>query len=198
MGADRDACSAAPSRRTVLTLALGLTLGLPLLDVAAAQDADPKAARPREGDRLVFASGSRKGRVIAPADAPPGEPPLTAYPMDPVTSVVRDGSRLNQVLLARLEPEELGEETRGRAAAGIVAYSAVCTHTGCDSWEWQPASKTITCPCHFSVFDLKDSARVLDGPAPRRLPALPLRVVDGVLAAAGGFSGRVGFQEGGG
>src|SRR5213593_1288054 len=111
MGADRDACSAAPSRRTVLTLALGLTLGLPLLDVAAAQDADPKAARPREGDRLVFASGSRKGRVIAPADAPPGEPPLTAYPMDPVTSVVRDGSRLNQVLLARLEPEELGEET---------------------------------------------------------------------------------------
>ena len=114
MGADRDACSAVPpplpSRRTVLTLALSVTLGLPLRD-AAAQDVDPRAARPREGDRLVFASGSRKGQPIAPADVPPGESPLTAYPMDPVTSVVRDGSRLNQVLLARLEPEEPGEVT---------------------------------------------------------------------------------------
>jgi Rieske Fe-S protein len=52
-------------------------------------------------------------------------------------------------------------------------------------------------PCHFSTFDVKDGARVLDGPAPRRLPALPLRMVDGVPAAAGGSVSRVGFQQGG-
>jgi Rieske Fe-S protein len=102
------------------------------------------------------------------------------------------------VLLVRLPPAELSDETRGRSAAGIVAYSAVCTHTGCDVWEWQAARRILKCPCHFSEFDLRDAARVLDGPAPRRLPALPLRLVDGVLAAAGEFVGRPGFQAGGG
>jgi Rieske Fe-S protein len=78
-----------------------------------------------------------------------------------------------------------------------VAYSAVCTHTACDIRDWQAETGTIKCPCHFSTFDVKDGARVLDGPAPRRLPALPLRMVDGVPAAAGGFVSRVGFQQGG-
>jgi Rieske Fe-S protein len=117
--------------------------------------------------------------------------------MDPATGVVRDGSRLNQVLLVRLEPRDLAEETRARAVAGIVGYSAVCTHTGCDQWEWEARAKTIKCPCHFSTFDVKDAARVLDGPAPRRLPALPLKTMDGVLVVAGGFVGRPGFQQGG-
>src|SRR5438477_8350172 len=172
-----------PTRRAFLSAALGLGLGLPLVDAAAGQGADPREARPQEGDLFVFAAEGRKGQVITPADLPPGTPPVTAFPMDPQTRVVRDGSRLNQVLLVRLDPAELTPETRARAARDIVAYSAVCTHTGCDVWEWQPETKTIKCPCHFSTFDPKDGARVLDGPAPRRLPALPLKPVDGVLAA---------------
>jgi hypothetical protein len=46
-------------------------------------------------------------------------------------------------------------------------------------------------------FVFRDGARVLDGPALRRFPALPLRMVDRVPAAAGGFVSRVGFQQGG-
>jgi Rieske Fe-S protein len=118
--------------------------------------------------------------------------------MDPTARVVRDDSRLNQLLLVRLDPNSLNGDTRERAADGIVAYSAICTHTGCDVWDWQPASSTIKCPCHFSEFDLKESARVLNGPAPRRLPALPLKVVDGAPIVAGGFVGRPGFDTGGG
>jgi len=38
----------------------------------------------------------------------------------------------------------------------------------------------------------------LNGPAPRRLPALPLKVVDGAPTVAGGFVGRPGFETGGG
>ena len=52
----------------------------------------------------------------------------------------------------------------------------------------------VKCPCHDSEFDPKDGARVVTGPAPRRLP-LPLKIVDGVLMAAGGFAGRVGFKQ---
>src|SRR5713101_6876716 len=139
-----------------------------------------------------------EGQLITLADLPAGGPPLTAYPMDPTARVVRDDSRLNQVLLVRLDPNQLNGDTRARAADGIVAYSAVCTHTGCDIWDWQPASGTVKCPCHFSEFDLKESARVLNGPAPRRLPALPLKIVDGMPAVAGGFVGRPGFETGGG
>jgi Rieske Fe-S protein len=183
----------------VLKLALGFGLCLPGVTLVGAQDADPRNARPRANDRFVFARGDRKGQAITVADLPVGGPPVIAFPIDPTSSIVRDGSRLNEVLLVRLESSELNTETRARAADGsVVAYSALCTHTGCDEWDWQRASGTIKCPCHFSEFDLKDSARVLNGPAPRRLPALPLTIVDGVPAAADGFVGRPGFESGGG
>ena len=197
----RCCADAPPARRTVLKLALKLAMVAGLMSsragVVGAQDDARRKARPQPDDRLVFASGDRKGQLITLADLPAGGRPLTAYPMDPTARVVRDDSRLNQVLLVRLDPKSLNGDTRERAADGIVAYSAVCTHTGCDAWDWQPASSTIKCPCHFSEFDLKESARVLNGPAPRRLPALPLKLVDGAPAVAGGFVGRPGFETGG-
>jgi Rieske Fe-S protein len=182
----------------VLKLAVVVGLSLPRVGIVGAQDDARRKARPQPNDRLVFAGGDRKGQLITLTDLPAGGPPLTAYPMDPTARVVRDDSRLNQVLLVRLDPKSLNGDTRERAADGIVAYSAVCTHTGCDVWDWQPASSTLKCPCHFSEFDLKESARVLNGPAPRRLPALPLKVVDGAPTVAGGFIGRPGFDTGGG
>ena len=183
-------------RRTVLKAALVLGLGWPVPKGAMAQDGEPRNARPQEGDRFVFASGERKGDVITPADLPLGGPPVMAYPMDPHTKLVRDGSRLNQVLLIRLNAEAFAEDTRTRSAAGVVAYSAICTHAGCEVADWQAGSQTLMCFCHYSQFDPKDGARVLEGPAPRRLAALPIKLADGVLMAAGGFVGRVGFQQG--
>ena len=189
-------------RRTLLNAAICLGLALPLVDLGAIHrpvrgEPDPTTARPQAGDRLVVSAGEGTWQAVTPARVPRGGPPLMAYPMDPATKIVRDGSRLNQILLLRLDPGQFAEETRTRAAAGIVAYSAVCTHTGCDVWEWDARAKTIKCPCHFSVFDVTNAARVLDGPAPRRLPALPLTIADGVLVAAGSFVGRPGFQQGG-
>ena len=187
--------SADQGRRAVLKVAVSVGLLLPA-DRMAAQSDDPRKARPRANDRFVFARGDRKGQAITVADLPDGGPPVIAFPIDPMSKIIRDGSRLNEVVLVRLESSDLNAETRARAADGsVVAYSAVCTHTGCDEWDWQRPSGTIKCPCHFSEFDLKDSARVLNGPAPRRLPALPLAIVDGAPVAAGGFVGRPGFES---
>ena len=188
---------ASPGRRSILALALGLGVGVPLARVVESQEPTARRARPQPNDRFVFVTGERKGRVISLGDVPAGGPPLTAYPMDVASGVVRDDSRLNQVLLVRLDPGVLDAETRARAADGIVAYSAVCTHTGCDAWDWQAASGTVKCPCHFSEFDLKAGARVLNGPAPRRLPALPLKIAEGAPVVAAGFVGRPGFESGG-
>jgi Rieske Fe-S protein len=40
-----------------------------------------------------------------------------------------------------------------------------------------------------------EGAKVVSGPAPRRLPALPLKIADGQLVVAKPFTGRAGFQQ---
>ena len=124
-----------------------------------------------------------------------GGPQVICYAKEPYTGVVRDGSRLNQVLLLRLDPEELSEESRAASARGIVAYSAICPHTGCDVSLWRPESRNLRCSCHDSEFDPRRGARVESGPAPRRLPTLPLSAADDLIVAAGGFDARIRFQR---
>jgi rieske iron-sulfur protein len=187
------ASSCVRERRTLLKAALGTGLGLLLPEIAPAQS-DPRNLRPQEGDRFVFAEGERKGAAIMLSDVPVRATPINAYPQDAASGTVRDGSRLNQVMFMRLPESELAESTRKLAAQGVVAYSAVCTHAGCDAWAWQADRNTLKCPCHDSEFDLKDGARVTVGPATRRLAALPVKIVDGALVAGGSFIGRVGFQ----
>lgn len=182
-------------RRTVLKGAIALSVGLPLLEARAATDDDPKKARPQEGDRFVFFSGDRKGEIIKLEDLPLGGPQIVAYPMHPPTSTVRNGSRLNQVILIRFEAEQLSDDTLANAAEGVVAYSAACTHQACPVSMWKKDEGTLYCACHGTQYDPKDAAKVVDGPAPRRLAMLPLRIEDGVVVAAGPFTGRVGAQK---
>ena len=192
---DRRETAVAPRntpRRRVLKGCCGLALCAPV--VARGDEADDAMAPPQVGDVLVFAYGDRAGQVIAPADVVLGAKQVLAYPMQPASRRVRDGSRLNQLIVVRVPPEKLAEETRTRAADGVVAYSGVCTHTGCDVTDWFGDSLHFKCPCHESEFDPSDGARVVGGPAPLPLAALPLKLIDGALVVAGPFEGRVGFQ----
>jgi rieske iron-sulfur protein len=179
------------NRRTLLKGAIGLGVALPLAQIQAAEE-DPKKARPQEGDRFVFFSGERKGEIVKVEDLPVGGPQTLAYPMDTATETVRSGSRLNQVLLIRLEPDQLSKDTSANAAEGVVAYSAACTHEACPVSMWKEG--TLYCACHGSQYDPADAANVVHGPAKRRLAMLPLRVEEGVLVAAGTFTGRVGAE----
>jgi Rieske Fe-S protein len=178
-----------------LKAALGLAVGFGSAVRVAAQEADSsRNARPQAGDNLVFADGDRRGEVIAETALALNGPRVMAYPLDPTTKTVRDGSRLNQVLVVRFDPAALADESRRRSADGVVAYSAVCTHQGCDVLAWLEDHQLFWCPCHDSKFDPRDGARVVEGPAPKRLAALPLKLVDGVVTVAGSFAGRVGPQ----
>lgn len=167
-------------------------VGAVISPLRARQTADA-VAQPTAGDRLVFASGRRAGQRIAPADVTAGGPPILAFTER--AAAAAPPSRLAQVVLVRMNADELSGETSLRAVDGIVAYSAVCTHTGCDVNEWDDVSGLLLCPCHESRFDPRDAARVKGGPAPRALAAVPLQAIDGVLAAAGGFVGRIGASE---
>jgi rieske iron-sulfur protein len=184
-------CACQPGRRAVLGTGLALAPWL----AAAAKAADASAIPPQPGDRFVFLTGERKGQVVKSSDLPLGGPQIQAYPMDPKSGVVRDGSRLNLIILARFDPAALSAQTRERAADGVVAYSGVCTHQGCPVNMWASAQGLLFCSCHGSEYDPKDGAHVVGGPAPRPLPSLGLRSEDGVPVVAEGFSGHVGPQQ---
>jgi len=179
-------------RRSLLKGAAGAFVELALLGIPGFAQDDPQLLRPKAGDVLVRTTDATATPLTA-ADVLPG-PPVVAWPMDPVERVVRKGTRFNQVLVVRLDPTTLSAETRERAADGVVAYTTICTHSGCDVAEWIADSQLLFCACHSSTFDPKDGARVTDGPAPRSLPALPLAISNGTLVVAAGFTDRVGFE----
>ena len=180
-------------RRSLLKGAAGALAEVLFLRVTSFAQDDPLSIRPKPGDVLVRGTDSGATPLTA-SDVRPG-PPLLAWPMDPMERVVRNGSRFNQVLVLRLDPATLSAQTQARAADGIVAYTTICTHSGCDVAEWIADDQQLLCGCHSSTFDPKDGARVTDGPAPRSLPALPLAIADGLIVVAGGFTDRVGFES---
>jgi Rieske Fe-S protein len=183
-------------RRSLLRagMILGVGCGFGLRRGHAAQD-ERAVMRPEQGDLLVR-FGDTTGTPLTPGDIPGGAAPVMAWAMEPGTRTVRSGSRLNQILLLRLNPDTLTAATRSRAADGVVGYTSICTHTGCDVDGWQAGEQLLACPCHDSIFDPKGDGRVVDGPAPRALPALPLRMADGKLVVAAPFTAPIGFEKG--
>jgi menaquinol-cytochrome c reductase iron-sulfur subunit len=60
----------------------------------------------------------------------------------------------------------------------VSVFSPLCTHLGC-GYHWDGGDRQFKCPCHGSVYDI--SGKVLAGPAPRQLDALPTKVESGQL-----------------
>ena len=101
-----------PPRRTILKAGIGLGI-LGFADVGRPQDT-PAIIRPKEGDLLVKVD-DRKAIPLSPDDIPLASDQTMAWAMDPVDQTIRNGERLNRILLARFSPEQLSAETRPRA-----------------------------------------------------------------------------------
>jgi Rieske Fe-S protein len=200
-GVDVAPAAAHPTRRALMLAALAAGTCVAATTPLAAEDDQPGSdLRPKAADLLVFYDGDREREIIKPNDVALGGPPVHAWAKDPKTSVIRDGSRLNEIMLVRLDPKELNEDMQPLAADGILAFSAICTHAGCSVTEWTKASEgggddVFKCPCHNSEFDPRRGAEVVFGPAPRRLAVLPLVITDGALVVARPFVGKVGPQQ---
>jgi len=56
----------------------------------------------------------------------------------------------------------------------LVAYERACTHVGV-SVDYNSKTHMLVCPAHGAIFDPAHGGRVLQGPATRPLPQVPLR-----------------------
>ena len=121
---------------------------------------------PQVNDLLAYAYGDKAGQPVSASDLEPASKQVFAFALDPATGMMRNGTRMNQVLLVRLDPATLAPETAARSVNGLVAYSGVCSHTGCDVTDWNGEFKRFQCPCHESQFDPSNGAKVVGGPAP--------------------------------
>jgi len=98
--------------------------------------------------------------------------------------------------LANVPLNQVGNTVDGKPApntwGNFVAYSKICTHAGCPASLYEQQTNRLLCPCHQSQFNIVDNARPIFGPATRRLPMLPLTVVDGFFYAAGDYQVPIG------
>ncbi|MDE0192183.1 MAG: Rieske 2Fe-2S domain-containing protein [Gammaproteobacteria bacterium] len=162
--------------------------------VAPVNAAKPRRMKPQVGDVLAHAFGEQAGSVVAANDV--ASQPVPAFPRDPSSGIVRDGSLHNQLAVLRLPAARLTPKAQRHAVQApphaFLVYSAACTHTGCEVSGWNNDAARLVCPCHGSEFDVADAARVVNGPAPKPLAMLRVELADGAFRVVGGFSRRVG------
>jgi Rieske Fe-S protein len=63
-----------------------------------------------------------------------------------------------------------------RSDVDVVVFSGKCPHLGC-AYRWRKHKRfgpSFICPCHLSVFD--PAGKTIEGPSPRALDILPVRV----------------------
>lgn len=185
---------ARPNRRTFLklTAATGAAAGVgAVTGRAAAQTASDPA---KTGDLLLHQDGPNKGKPVKATELKVGTA-VWAVAVDPKTKKPRDATK-GGVVLVKLATGKIQASSKPNAAGDIVAYSSVCTHQGCPTKEIGTLGQgvgNIICTCHGSIFDPADNATVLGGPAPKRLPALPITLdATGQVVARAGFTGKIG------
>jgi len=187
-------CARSIQRRSVFKMSLGGLYWAVIRPFAVCAQGNPAAMPPQAGDVLVRLDDSSLNPLTV-RDIPRDQRYVSAWPMAPADKVVRNGSRLNEVLLVSLDPQKLTAESLAHAAEGVLAYSALCTHAGCNVSTWIPEEGLLSCDCHGSEFDVRAGGNVTVGPASRLLPPLPLKVSGDVLVVAKPFATAIRFDE---
>ncbi len=178
-------------RRALLLKLLGGAVGA--LGVAALFPIRSLGPRPGRG---LFETGFRNGsRLMTEHNLPvrpqdiPVEGVVTVWPEGHV------GEPDSPTLLVKVgTPDLFGGRTRKQwTVEGIVAYSKLCTHTGCPVGLYQARERLLLCPCHQSTFDVVEGAKPIFGPATRPLPQLPIGLNQaGELVAKGDYREPIG------
>jgi ubiquinol-cytochrome c reductase iron-sulfur subunit len=156
-----------------------LATGLGIFGVVAAFPL-LRSLGPKPGSSLFTTNWKKGSLVVDPTGAPIRRTEmqvggiLTVFPRGYETTLTSQAK--DQTVLIRVQSTRL-VTLPGRgdwAPDGYVAYSKVCTHLGCPVGLYEQELELLVCPCHQSMFNVRDGAFPQFGPAPRPLPQLPL------------------------
>ncbi len=180
----KSACATNADRRRVISImATGLVSPIALT---------PSSAQAKPAAQLLVDAGAEADfKPLRPDDIQMMKP-ILAFPFDAETGTPKKESRLNKMVVVRLPEEKMTPETRARSVAGVVAYSSICTHQGCDVKTWMSKENVLACYCHASKFDLFDGAKVVAGPASSALRAIPLALNGEFLSIAANLPPKAG------
>jgi ubiquinol-cytochrome c reductase iron-sulfur subunit len=201
---EREAMAAALVERTGVVVKrrrmLGglLATGMGIFGVVAAFPL-LRSLGPKPGSSL-FRTDWKKGSLLVDATGKPVHRSdmqvgglLTVFPKGTENTATKEA--VDQTVLIRVQSTPL-VTMKGRtdwAPDGYVAYSKVCTHLGCPVGLYEQELELLVCPCHQSMFNVRDGAFPQFGPAPRPLPQLPIYFDStGYLRAQSGYDQPVG------
>ncbi|HYC26733.1 MAG TPA: Rieske 2Fe-2S domain-containing protein [Nitrososphaerales archaeon] len=157
------------SKRDFLKVAATVSAALAVVGIASVMKSVVIPVIP-SGSNLTFP----KVKVSTLSEVSGGTAVIFNYPLDNTPNVL--------VKLGQKAENGVGPD------GDIVAFSQVCQHLGC-IWGYVPTggspavnkayvakSPVGYCPCHGSIFDLANGAKVIGGPAPRPEPQVALEV----------------------
>ncbi|ADV66738.1 Rieske 2Fe-2S domain-containing protein [Deinococcus maricopensis] len=182
------------SRRKFINIALGTTAavgGVSLItalgSVRPVNRITPGKLPAIPGDILVYADGDKAGQPIQDADL--GIKATRAWPQGKDKDgkpLVKSEEPNNLLLVFKFAESDLKAPTDLKGVVdGVVAYSAICQHLGCQVGDNNEVPGTLLCPCHSGAYDPKQGCKVIGGPPPRPLPQLPIKQEGGQYIAAG-------------
>lgn len=157
------------SRREFLKIAAAVSAVLALGGIASVMKSVIIPAVPGGSQ-----SGFPRVKISSLGEIAVGQAVIFNYPLDNTPNIL---VKLGQKAVGGVGPD-----------GDIVAFSQVCQHLGC-IWGYVPpgGSPAVNptyvapgpvgyCPCHGSVFDMTQGAKVIGGPSPRPAPQVQLQV----------------------
>jgi Rieske Fe-S protein len=150
---------------------------------------------PERHDELVYADGPKKGQDVMVADIVADAPPVTAQAKDPASGKIRDSEKAMVLLYRTSAPDKIAVDIRGDTFEGILAYSALCTHQGCQLTDWDAAGKQFSCPCHKGTFDPLQGGTNTGGQKTRDLPQIPVKGEEGKLIVSDAIMSWIGVKR---
>jgi cytochrome b6-f complex iron-sulfur subunit len=156
------------ARRTALTAGLA---GLGALTVAACGGGGSASGGTARG-------ASSQGASSQGASSQGGQPSAAGSSQEGDKVIALDDVQVDDSAAAKIHDQNVLVFRTGQNSA--VCFSATCTHMGCTV---NPSGRKFFCPCHGSTYDAR-TGKVLDGPAPRPLPKIPVTVRGGEVLTA--------------
>ena len=131
-----------------------------------------------DGDILVHAEGPNDGQPIKVADL--NDKITRAWPQgkdNKGNTVIKKDEPNNLLIIYKFPVAELVAPTDLKGTdQGVVAYSGICQHLGCQVGDNASKPETILCPCHSGAYDPRAGCKVIGGPPPKPLPQLPIKL----------------------